>query len=62
MSTACLVCDGHVATGEALLVLQGSLADGKFTSEKPPKGLVHIECLDQADAIDLRRGPVTFSL
>jgi len=43
----CVVCDGHVPSGEALLLLLGTLdGEGKFLYGQV-SGVAHAECLDQ---------------
>ena len=57
----CLVCGAHVATGNALIVLEGDLhGDGTFTAQE----VVGVLCLDcgNPDAKQGQKFPFTFKV
>lgn len=49
MSQACLICDEHVPTGNAYVVLRGAVdGSGAFKTQELA-GLIHGACLDEQD-------------
>lgn len=62
MSSDCLACKKHVRTGDAALVVRGTLkGEGEFVASEPA-GLIHTECLAGVSYIDLSRQSVTIKL